>query len=318
MVGPLLLGLLVGATVIIGFVGLWQVAGANDTVGARLEEYSAGYLEDVVADDTQVTNKRRKWSLPNRLMARLGLGPRLAAQLEKADVPMTAVEYTLVMLATGALGFAIGMWQVSPLFGVLVAVPCAYLPTIYLKHKVSSRQRAFTEQLPDTLTLLVGGLRAGYGLAQAMGALVDQMAPPASVEFARVIRSVSLGTPIQLALARLSERVGTDDSDLVVTAITVQYEMGGNLAQTLEIIGETIRDRIRIQADIRVLTAQQRLTGYILAALPLAVGGAMYFINSEYIMRLFQPGWIRLLPIASAVMMIVGFLVISKIVDIEV
>ena len=318
MVGPLLLGLLVGATVIIGFVGLWQVAGANDTVGARLDEYSTGHFEVAAADESQVAARRRTWSLPNRLLARLGLGPRLAAQLEKADLPLTAVEYTLVMAAAGILGFVVGMWQAGHLFGLLLVVPCAYLPMIYLRYRISKRQRAFTEQLPDTLTLLVGGLRAGYGLAQALGALVDQMSPPASVEFARLIRSVSLGTPMHQALARLAERVGTDDADLVVTAIIVQYEMGGNLAQTLEIIGETIQDRIRIQAEIRVLTAQQRLTGYILAVLPLAVGVGMYFINSEYIMRLFQPGWIRLLPIASAVMMIIGFLVIRKIVDIEV
>jgi len=318
MVGPLLLGLLVGATVIIGFVGLWQVAGANDTVGARLDEYGTGHLELAATDDAQVAARRRSWSLPNRLLAQLGLGPRLAAQLEKADLPLTAVEYTLVMAAAGILGFVVGMWQAGPLFGLLLVVPCTYLPIIYLRYKISKRQRAFTEQLPDTLTLLVGGLRAGYGLAQALGALVDQMAPPASVEFARLIRSVSLGTPMRLALARLAERIGTDDSDLVVTAIIVQYEMGGNLAQTLEVIGETVQDRIQMLAEIRVLTAQQRLTGYILAVLPAAVGVGMYFLNSEYIMRLFQPGWIRLLPIASVLMMIVGFVVIRKIVDIEV
>ena len=303
---------------LIGFIGLWRLAGMNDPVGARLEEYSASSIEVAVTDERKLSSKRRRWSGPNRLLATIGLGPRLADQLARADLPMTVVEYTLIMVGTGILGFAIAAWRVNPLLGLVVAVPSAYLPMIYLRYRISSRQRAFTDQLPDTLTLLVGGLRAGYGLAQALGTLVDQMARPASVEFGRVMRSVSLGTPIHHALAEMSERIGTDDVDLVVTAISVQYEMGGNLAQTLEIIGETVRDRIRMLAEIRVLTAQQRFTGYILAVMPAAVGVGMYFINSEYIMRLFEPGWIRLLPIGAVVLMIIGFLVIRKIVDIEV
>jgi tight adherence protein B len=318
MVGSLLLGLLVGAAVLVGFIGLWRLAGKDDPVGKRLEEYGTSTADVGMADETEFAGKRRRWSGANRLLARFGLGPRLADQLDRADLPMTAVEYTLIMLGTGVLGFLIASWRVSPLLGLVVAVPSAYLPMIYLRYRISRRQRAFTDQLPDTLTLLVGGLRAGYGLAQALGTLVDQMSPPASVEFGRVIRSVSLGTPIHHALAELSDRIGTDDADLVVTAISVQYEMGGNLAQTLDIIGETVRDRIRMLAEIRVLTAQQRMTGYILAVMPAAVGVGMYMINSEYIMRLFEPGWIRLLPIAAVVMMIFGFIVIRKIVDIEV
>jgi len=175
-----------------------------------------------------------------------------------------------------------------------------------------------TEQLPEVLTLLVGGLRAGHGLSQALETVVEQVGGPASTELGRALRAVELGLPVQQALNDMAARVRLDDLDLVVTAINVQYEMGGNLAQTLEVIGETVRDRIRMLREIRVLTAQQRLTGYILAVLPAAVGLGIFMLNAQYMRRLFEPGWIRLLPTAAVVMQIVGFLVIRRIVDIEV
>jgi len=133
-----------------------------------------------------------------------------------------------------------------------------------------------------------------------------------------VVRAIGLGLSVQEALREMADRVGTDDVDLVVTAINVQYEMGGNLAQTLEIIGETVRDRIRIKREIRVLTAQQRLSGYVLAVLPLILAALLFMLRPQYIGRLFEPGWIRILPVAAVLMMIAGFLVIRRILDIEV
>ena len=147
----------------------------------------------------------------------------------------------------------------------------AYLPLLYLRSRRRRRQRAFSEQIPEILTLLVGALRAGYGLSQAMGVVVKQLAPPASVEFGRVIRAVGLGLPIDRALTDMANRIGTDEAGMIVTAINVQHETGGNLAQTLDTIGDTVRDRLRMKREIRVLTSQQRLTGYILVALPIGL-----------------------------------------------
>ena len=174
------------------------------------------------------------------------------------------------------------------------------------------------EQIPDILTLLVGALRAGYGLNQSMALLIDQLPAPASKEFARVMQAIGLGIPVQRALTDMAERVGSVDWDMVVTAINVQYETGGNLAQTLETIGVTVRDRLRLLRDIRVMTAQQRLTGYVLVLLPIAIGLIFYLINDEYIKRLFEPGWIRLLPLGAVILQIIGFLWIRRIVDIDV
>jgi len=315
---PILVGLLVGAAIILGFVGVWRAMGARDPVEGRLLEYGGSAQADISEENELGAKRRGSLSRLSRFLAGFGMGPRLARQLARSDIPLTAAEFTMVMFLAAVGGFALGTLRMSALMGVLLAVPFGYAPLLYLRYKIGHRQRAFTEQLPDVLTLLVGGLRAGYGLAQSMVMITDQLPPPASTEFRRVMRAVSLGLPIQRALNQMSERIGTDDAELVVIAICVQYEMGGNLAQTLEVIGETVRDRIQLMREIQVLTAQQRLTGYILGALPIAVGFAMFLVNSEYIMRLFAPGWVRALPIAAAVMQIVGFLVIRRIVDIDV
>jgi tight adherence protein B len=192
------------------------------------------------------------------------------------------------------------------------------LPIFYLRFRRGRRLRAFTAQLPDVLTLLVGALRAGYGLTQALELLTDQIAEPAASEFSWVMRAHGLGVPIPAALREMSDRVGSDDLALVVTAVTVQYEMGGNLAQTLETIGTTVRDRIRMLQEIRVLTAQQRFTGYFLAVWPVVIAIALFLLNPEYIGQLIQPGWIRFLPAGAVLLQVLGFFVIRRIVDIEV
>ncbi len=340
MNGPLLFGLLVALGVMLGFVILGRTVRTQDPMEARLQEYGASGRQSVSTDSDAYVTRRAAWSGVNRILTGFGLGSRLATALARADLPLTAAEFALIMLGAGAAGFLIGTVRLAQALGTVrpgiglglgtvrlatglglglgLAAIFGYLPILYLRFLQNRRQRAFTEQLPDVLTLLVGALRAGYGLSQALEALAEQLPPPASTEFARVMRAVGLGLPLQRALSDMAERVGSDDLGLVVTAINVQYEMGGNLAQTLETIGETVRDRIRMLREIRVLTAQQRLTGYVLALLPAVVALGLFMANPQYMRRLFEPGWIRLLPVAAVLMQIVGFLVIRKIVDIEV
>jgi tight adherence protein B len=319
MNGPLLFSVLVTVLVVIVFIAVWRAVRTQDPIEARLQQYGVGDQWGVGADDDSHTASRRPtWSGINRLLAGFGLGPRLATALAGADLPVTAAEFTLIILGAGLLAFLIATVRLGLVWGLALTPLCAYLPIVYMGFRQRRRQRAFTEQLPDLLTLLVGGLRAGHGLSQAMEMIIEQMGPPASTEFGRVARAVELGLPVQRALGDMAERVGIDDLDLVITAINVQYEMGGNLAQTLDVIAETVRDRIRMMREIRVLTAQQRFTGYVLAVLPIAVGVGIYALNTEYMSRLFEPGWIRLLPLAALLMQVAGFVVIRRIVDIEV
>jgi len=311
--GPLLFAVLVGIAVLLGFVALWHLLGARDPIEARLAKLGA---ESAGVDPhaARPPVMRRM----NRLLAGFGFGTRLAEQLSQADLALTAAEFSMIVAGAIFLGFALGASRGGLLFGVLIGAIAGLIPIFYLRTRASRRRRAFTEQIPDILTLLVGALRAGYGLTQALGLLVEQLGPPSTVEFARVVRAIGLGVPVQRALSDMARRIDSADLDMVVTVINVQYETGGNLAQTLETIGETVRGRIQLLREIRVLTAQQRLTGYVLAVLPFAVAVLLYLINSSYILRLFQPGWIRLMPASAVVLMIIGYFIIRRILDIEV
>ena len=314
---PLTVGVLVGFSVVLIFMAIWLLLQRSDAVEQRLDQYgllAASASSVAVGDST----RRYHRSGFRRFLSGFGLGPKLALALGRADLPLTAAEFGLIVLGLGLLGVAIGTWRLNLALGLVLGAALAFLPIIYLNTKKRRRLRAFTEQLPDMLTLLVGGLRAGYGLNQALDLVVERIGSPMSDEMADVVRAINLGIPLRRALDDAVVRIGSDDFNLVVVAIDVQYETGGNLAETLDIISDTVRDRLRMLSEIRVLTAQQRFTGYLLAMLPIVVGLIVFLINPEYVRELFAPGWVRILPISALVMQVVGFLVIRKIVDIEV
>ncbi len=317
MAYSLLFGVLLALLVLVFFLALRRMLDERDPVDARLKQYGVtGEIAEATTGGTEV--RPRTWPVTTRLINGFGFGPALAADLVRADVPLTAAELALIAVAAGLAGFLLGGWLGGLLIGLALGLVCAYLPIFYVRYRGQRRAQQLTDQLPDVLTLLVGALRAGYGLPQAMALLVEQLPPPASVEFGRAMRAIGLGMPVQRAVNQMADRVHSDDLDLVVTAINVQYEVGGNLVQTLETISDTIRDRIRMKREIRSLTAQQRLTGYVLAALPIFLAVVFSIINPGFLDPLFAPGRIRLLPVAAVVMEIIGFLVIRKIVDIEV
>jgi tight adherence protein B len=261
---------------------------------------------------------RRKMGGLNRAFAKLSLGRGLANRLSRADLALTAAEFALItLLLAGGLAF-LGWLRGEMLLALLLGIAGLFIPLIYLNMRASKRREAFTNQLPDVLTLMVGALRAGQGTAQAIGLLVERMPKPSSVEFGRVMRAVQLGVPVNRALNDLADRSGSDDMYLVVTAMNVQAELGGNLAQILETITETIRERIRIKREIRVMTSQQRFTGYLLTGLPIILGFVLSIIQPGYLQPLFEPGIGRVMLAGMVVMMGIGFVVIRKIVSIEV
>ena len=236
----------------------------------RLREYGLSEYVRYGKAKEPVESKRR-FALIDRMLHGFGLGDKLAHALMRADVPLTAAEFSVGMLLLGGIGFGVGAWRLNSLVGLGLGVVFAIAPLFYLKFAQGRRRSKFINQLPDLLTLLVGSLRAGYGLSQAIELVAREVPPPASREFARVVRAMGLGLPLQRALDGMAERIDSDDLDLVVTAINVQYEMGGNLSTVLETISETIRERVRVLREVQVLTAQQRLTGTILACIPIGL-----------------------------------------------
>jgi len=314
--GPIIASLLAGVAVVLVFWAGWVLLQAREAVGNRLEELGGRTMLQSPA--AVYPAEQQEESRLKQLFSRFGIGSRISLALTRADLPLTVVEFVLIVVSAAALGFVGGTVRLSPWLGLALAGVFGAIPFVYLGFRRRRRLRQLTEQIPDMLTLLVGALRAGYGLSQALEILVERMGPPLSTEINRVTRAISLGLPLKQALQDMAERVGSDDLSLIVIAITVQYDIGGNLAETLETIGDTVRHRLRILRDIRVLTAQQRFTGYVLAVLPVGVALLLFVINPEYIGRLFEPGMIRLLPIAAVLLQLLGFFIISRIVDIEV
>jgi tight adherence protein B len=180
------------------------------------------------------------------------------------------------------------------------------------------RRREFHNQLAEALGQMAGSLRAGYSLLQSFDTVAKQLPPPGGDEFLRVVREVQLGQPLSVALDHMVQRIKSNDLVMVVASININRQIGGNLADILETTAETIRERVRIKREIEVLTAQQRISGYVLVALPIALGAILMIINPTYQMRLFTPGPTLCIPVGAGLGMLVGFLIMRRIVDIEV
>jgi tight adherence protein B len=203
-------------------------------------------------------------------------------------------------------------------FGLALGVAGFYLPGMYVKFRQGARLGAFNTRLGDTITMLANSLRSGYSLPQGMDMVAREQPAPVSDEFGRVVREIGLGLSTEEALANLLRRVPSEDLDLMITAINVQHEVGGNLAQILDAIGLTIRERVRIKGEIRSLTAQVRYSGYVVALMPVFLSAILFVIRPDYIGYLFQDlcGWS--MSIAAVVFIVIGFFVMRKIADIEV
>jgi tight adherence protein B len=168
------------------------------------------------------------------------------------------------------------------------------------------------------LSMLTGSLRAGYGLLYAISVIEKEMPEPMASEFGRVLKETALGYSLSDALDHLVERVQNDDLELVVTAVHIQSEVGGSLADVLETISRTIRERIQLKGQIRAMTSQQRITGSMLSGLPVVVGAALFLMNPEYMSGILQPGWPLLIPIGATIMVIFGNIVMGQVTKIDI
>jgi tight adherence protein B len=255
----------------------------------------------------------------NRRLGRFAFFARLERQLAAADSPMSVAEHLMLRFGCTSGGFLLG-WLASGviLSGIMVAIIGWMVPTIVLSRQQARRMRAFNNQLPDMLNLMVGSLRAGHGLLHACNVIKQEMPDPLSTEIGRVIRETSLGYSIDRAWNHLVERMQSEDLKLIVTCINIQNEVGGSLSEVLENIGETIRERVKLKGELVVLTAQQRATGWVLSVLPFGVGTLLMVLNPNYMMGMFEPGWPRLIPLAAGVMIILGNLTIQYILKIDI
>ena len=268
----------------------------------------------------------------NRVVERRDFGANLARDIARADLHLKPSEF-LMIWAGSVIAVPLGMLLFSPFFPVLGnplflligALVGFLLPRFWLARRRNGRLGAFNKQLPDTITLIANALRAGSSFLQAIELVVRESRPPISTEFGRVIREVNLGLPFDQALENMVRRVRSDDLELMATAISIQHQVGGNLAEILDSIAYTIRERVRIKGEIRTLTAQQRLSGYVVAGLPIGLAAFLFVAAPGFMEPMFaNPPEILGLPagviilLIGGFMMFLGFMFIRKIVDIEV
>jgi len=248
-----------------------------------------------------------------------GYDERIQVRLDRAGWQLRSTEFlTLRIIASIMIGLVAWGLTNSLLAGLLGAVVGALVPAAVLSLAIDRRQSRFLEQLPDTLQLLAGTLKAGYGVLQAIDTVVKEVDDPMSSEFQRALTEARLGLPLDESLGAMADRVGSDDFRWVVVAINIQRQVGGNLAELLETVAETLRSREQVRRQVKVLSAEGRLSAVILIALPFVLLGAILLTNAEYLQPLFTSLIGYVLIAGAAILMIVGVLWIRRIVRIEV
>jgi tight adherence protein B len=312
-------------------------SGRGSGISSRLERYASGKEEaakvstgqgsiaDLLAQSAALSNL-------NKVVEQRDFGANLARDIARADLKLKPSEF-LGIWAACVVGVPLLFIFLSlflpafrnPLFLLIGAFIGFLIPRFWLSRRKSGRLNAFNKQLPDTITLIANALRAGSSFLQAIELVVRESRPPVSTEFGRVIREVNLGLAFEVALENMVRRVRSDDLELMATAIAIQHTVGGNLAEILDSIAFTIRERVRIKGEIRTLTAQQRLSGYVVGFLPIALAGFLFIAAPGFMDPMFDdrvsilglPAGVIILAFGGF-MMFIGFMLIRKIVDIEV
>jgi tight adherence protein B len=286
-----------------------------------VEERLGRFLEDDRAQPEEDAGGSIITEWLNRRVAKSSMGDRVARELARADIKFKVAEYyALVFMSTvvtALLAYIIQPIYISAIIGGIIGF---FLPRFYVKRQQTVRLNKFNDQLSDMLNLMVNGLRAGYSTMQAMEAVSRELPAPISDEFHRVVQEMQIGITMEKALENLLRRIPSDDLDFVITAVNVQREVGGNLSEILDTISFTIRERVRIKGEIRVMTAQVRTSGMVLSLIPVFLTIALWFVSPEYIGSFFDRGplcgWAA---VGTVVTMIVsGYFVMMKIADIEV
>jgi tight adherence protein B len=296
----------------------------KERVAQRLSSYTLPTWEGGLNRSISVLRRRRYSRLPwlDHVLARLDLGDSLALQLQQAGLPLRAGEFLFVQLMVATLGGLAGALLAWQSFGGPVAAIAGALlgfvaPLAWLRFRIQGRRGAFEQGLPDALDRVTGALRAGYGLEYGFDLVARDGTPPCSEEFGQILQELNLGGDLEEALARLVLRVNSEDARLLATAVAVQRRTGGNLIEVLGQMGQMLRERERLRRDVRVLTTAPRVSGYVVALLPLLTVVAMYFTSRYYIDTLMSDPIGQLAAGAGAVLVVVGLYLNHRIAQVE-
>jgi len=303
------------AAVIVLYFGLLLARESpRKRVQARLDLLARDVDLERVHDEVLQEKRQGKKRKRRRQLVSKGFEDSLAM----SGVKLSGQEYITLWCCTTLgpvlLGFLLGM---QPLATAGLAIVGLALPPIMVQRAKSRHQQLFNKQLSDALTIMSNCMRSGYSFQQAMSSIAQEMQPPISTEFARVIREINYGATMEQALNHMVSRVSNKDLELLVSAVLTSAQVGANLSEILDTIAETVRDRIRLREEVRVLSAQGRMSGLIIGLLPVAVILILMVMNPGYFEAFVETSLGKLLMLGSMAMEAVGFIVINKVVDIR-
>lgn len=269
---------------------------------------------DALAAPTSAEQAKR----PKARQRESRVGGKLAAQLESAGILLRADEFVLLwagatLLPAGLLLF----FKASAVTACAIAAVGAVLPPLLVGNARRRRLLLFERQLGDALGIIGNSLRAGFTFQQAMDSIASEMPDPISKEFAKALREMRLGVPVETTLDAMVRRMHNDDLEMLVTAVLIQRQAGGNLADIIDSIAVTIKDRLKIKGDVRTLTASGRMSGSVIGLLPVFLTAVLMVLNPTYISSFFTTTLGILLLAIAVVMEAIGFLIVSKIVNIR-
>jgi len=263
--------------------------------------------------------RARLLALAGTVTARGGFDEVIRRELERAGLPLRPAEYmTLHATTVLIVGLAVQLLSGSIFVTLIAVVVLALGPILMLGRLAQRRADAFEAQLPDVLNLLSGSMRAGWGLLQAAGMVASEIGAPAGPEFERVVTEARLGLPLEEALGKMADRMGSEDFRWAVTAISIQREVGGNLAEVLDLVAETVRERADLGRQVKSLTAEGRLSAIILIALPFLEAMALWLLNPTYFSGVFTSALGVGAAISGAVLMLIGIVWLLMVIRIEV
>jgi tight adherence protein B len=322
---PFILWIGIILAVILLVVGLIvTLTSQRSLVDQRLEAYLQQEKggETVTEGDVKKAREAVLTTWITRQVERTDYGDNIARELARADLKLKTGEYIALIIIssvlTGIFGYFFG--GNSLLFAFIGLVLGPLIPRFFVKRMQGVRLRKFNEQLPDMLNLMVNGLRTGFSALQAMEAVSRELPAPISDEFRRVVQEMQLGVPMEGALDNLQRRIASDDLDLAVTAINIQREVGGNLAEILDTISYTIRERVRIKGEVRAITAQVIYSGRFLSLMPIILAFILWGLNRDYMMQFFEEPatcGISILVVAG-IMLVIGYITLNRIASIEI
>lgn len=311
---------LIGSAVLAVLVWVGSLFNGRRGIDSRLNVFvsstgSMVELPDHVSDDqpNQLTERL------NERLGRLGSSENIRRNLARADVPLTVAEYMLVKVAATLLPSALVVLLTRSVVALpFVALIGFFAPTLWLRQRQRRRSKLFADQLPGMLNTIIGSLRGGFSLSQALSNVPREAPEPTALEMRRVVQEIQLGLSIDKALTNLAQRMESEDLELLVAVLKIHGRVGGNLTVVLENISTTIMERTRLRREINVITSQQRYASYVLGLLPVILALLLLTINPNYMMRLFAPGWTLCIPAFAVIMNVLGFAAIQKIVDIKI